>query len=150
MTDKTADGVLKARRFAMDALARREHSQVELERKLGAKGLEPQDIHQALAELKEDGLLSDTRFAEALCHSWARRGKGPLRIRVDLKAKGVSAQLIDATLSELEIDWFEVAREVSTKKFGDSPPEDAKERAKRSRFLHYRGFDGEQIRHALD
>ena len=89
MTDRIADGVLKARRFAMDALARREHSQVELERKLAAKWVGVGRYSTSVDnDLKEDGLLSDTRFAEALCHSWARRGKGPLRIRADLKTSG--------------------------------------------------------------
>ncbi|MEM7284474.1 MAG: regulatory protein RecX [Pseudomonadota bacterium] len=150
MGDTNADGVLQARRFAMDALARREHSVQELERKLESKDLDPRDVRIALTELQADGLLSDERFAEALVSSWSRRGKGPLRIRHDLKNKGVSEVLIDQALESSHTDWYALAREVMAKKFGASSAQDIKERAKRSRFLHYRGFDGEQIRHALE
>jgi regulatory protein len=51
------------RRVAMDLLARREHSVLELTRKLQARGFEPQLVDAALQQLVADGLLSDARFA---------------------------------------------------------------------------------------
>jgi regulatory protein len=43
------------------------------------------------------------------------------------------------------VDWYELAAQVSTKRFGHQAPADAKEKAKRSRFLQQRGFDFDQI-----
>ncbi|NND37435.1 MAG: hypothetical protein HKN81_09915, partial [Gammaproteobacteria bacterium] len=38
---------------------------------------------------------------------------------------------------------------VHDRKYGGAAPADYRERARRSRFLQYRGFSGEQIRSAL-
>ena len=43
----------------------------------------------SIKELIEDGLLSDERFAESYFQSRKNRGHRPLRIRNELKQKGV-------------------------------------------------------------
>jgi regulatory protein len=43
-----------------------------------------------------------------------------------------------------------LAREVRLKRFGPTPPENFKERARQMRFLQYRGFELTQINGALD
>ena len=53
---------------AIKLLARREHSRVELARKLGRYGSED-DIQTVLANLQTCGLLSDARYAEAYVRS---------------------------------------------------------------------------------
>jgi len=63
------------RKTAMDYLARREHSEQELTRKLTVRGFGEVLIETALAELVTDGLQSDARFAEAFVNSrfqWQR------------------------------------------------------------------------------
>ena len=134
----------------MDLLARREHSVRELRQKLVAREFDPEEAEEAIQHLIAEGLQSDARFAEAYTASRLRTGKGPVRIRNELEQRGVAAELIDASLAGVDVDWFECARAVRVRKFGAASPDDFHERARQSKFLQYRGFTGEQIRSALD
>jgi regulatory protein len=138
-----------ARRTAMDLLARREHSRLELRRKLAKRGIPDELVEQTLQDLIDDDLLSEVRFAESFVSSRVQRGQGPLRIRAELSERAVPAVLIEQAMEAADCDWFELARQVRAKRFGKTPPEDFPERARQSRFLQYRGFSGEQIRVAV-
>jgi len=46
-------------------------------------------------------------------------------------------------------DWFELARQVRVRKFGENLPAEFAEKARQMRFLQYRGFDAEQIQVAV-
>lgn len=129
----------------MDLLARREHARLELVRKLKKKGFDDTLLNQALDSLESDGLLNEQRFTEAFIKSRVDRGQGPLRIRVELKQRGINDIVVDQMLSELDIDWSAVAHAVWSKKF-DEPPSDLKTRAKQQRFLAYRGFSADHLR----
>jgi regulatory protein len=80
--------------------------------------------------------------------SRAGRGHGPVRIRQELRQRGVADGLIGPALAQLEVDWFELAREVRIRRFGSEPPADLKERSRQYRFMQYRGFTNDQIRAA--
>jgi regulatory protein len=144
--DWTAQSVEAA---AVRLLTRREHSRAELARKLGARGAPAELVEQVLDALAAQRLQSDDRYAEALLTSRIGRGQGPVRIRRELAEKGVAAAQIDAALEACEADWFELARETRRRRFGADAPGDWTERGRQARFLEYRGFSGEQIRHAL-
>ena len=137
-----------ARRVAMDALARREHSREELRRKLLARDLPTDEVEAALDALQAEGLASDARFAEAFVTARSRRGQGPRRIRAELEARGVVPAHADEPLRA--VDWGATAAAARQKKFGAGRPADLRERARQVRFLEYRGFTGEQIRQALE
>jgi len=133
----------------MDCLARREHSVAELRAKLRAKNCNQDDIDAALERLAGEGLVSDARFAEAFVAARCRRGQGPVRIRAELRQRGVEDGLIANALDAAGGDWMELARTVRRRKFGQRDARDAKERARQMRFLQYRGFTTEQIRAAV-
>ena len=133
----------------MDLLARLEHSAREMRAKLLAREFAHDEVDAAIERLIEDGLLSDERFAEAFVASRVRKGQGPVRIRGELEQRGVAGELIEASLARVDVDWCDVAREVQQRKYGGTRPTDYRERARRSRFLQYRGFTGEQIRYAF-
>ena len=142
-----SDQALACRKLAMDLLARREHSRLELERKLAARGFDRALVGDVLATLETDGLLSAERFAQSFVASRYARGQGPLRIRQDLAERGAAAAA--ACIDDSRFDWSALAKEVRIKRFGAGPPASLKEKAKQIRFLEYRGFGQEQIRHAL-
>lgn len=134
------------RRAAMDLLARREHSKQELFYKIRKRfPSETVLIEDEIETLHEEGLQSDNRLAEAFLRSRANRGQGPIKIRSELRTKGVNDEDIDAAFSDCAIDWCEQVTSVASKRFGEQSPQDAKERAKRSRFLQQRGFSFEEI-----
>lgn len=138
------------RRAAMDMLARREHAQGELTRKLEKRFGSTDDvigiIREEVVRLEAEGLQSDSRLAEAFIRARVGRGQGPVRIRSELRSRGVPDDVIEQALAECEVDWFDLAARVSEKRFGEALPADAKERAKRARFLQQRGFSFDHIR----
>ena len=136
---------------AMNALARREHSRLELQRKISARFAGCESVLDAVLDrLATEGLQSDRRFAESYSRSRIGRGYGSLHILQGLKEKGVSPQCCEEALAVLDVNWLQQAREVLAKRFGSAPPEDYPARVKRMRFLQYRGFSSEQIRQALE
>jgi len=146
--DRFSDPI-EARKKAMDYLARREHAQGELKAKLTSFGFDADIAEDAIAQLVHDGLQSDERFVEAFIRSRINQGKGPTRIRADLREKGVSGSLVDAGLEEADEDWYALARDVRLKKFGLATPLDFKEKARQMRFLQSRGFEQDQIQTAV-
>ena len=138
------------RRLALDLLARREHSRLELERKLASRGFHAPVVAGALDRLEAAGALSAERFGASFVRSRIARGQGPLRIRMELEQRGVASDAAAELLGQAEVDWNEAAREVRRKRFGQAAPRDFKERARQARFLEQRGFGSSAIRAALD
>lgn len=134
---------------ALRLLSRREHSVRELRQKLLSRDYEAALVEDVLAALQREGLLSEERFAEAYVRQRSQRGYGPIRIRQELKERGIDAELASAAILGVETSWRSLAQTARRKKFGDEPPEDFEARARQMRFLNYRGFDENQIRAAL-
>lgn len=134
------------RRAAMELLARRDHSVQELHTKLARRFSSAVELIAAeVAKLEQQGLQSDRRLAQNLLRSRVNKGQGPAKIKAELRGKGLSDAVIEDTLLQSDADWENLVREVACKRFGDSPPVDQRERAKRVRFLQQRGFSFEQI-----
>ena len=138
------------RKQALDLLARREHSRLELERKLSARSYLQETIDDVLDALETEGLLEEARFVESFVRARIGKGQGPNRIRADLVRRGVAEVTIQAGLREAQHDWSALAAEARRKRFGTGRPDDFAERARQMRFLQYRGFEGVQIEAALD
>ena len=137
-------------RKALSLLARREHSTMELSRKLAARGIEETLIPPVIDRLHRDNLLSDARFAEDFVRQRMANGYGPLRIRQELHQRGIDEDTIMQNLPREEEDWIDSVATVRHKRFGTSTPKDQRDRARQIRFLMYRGFTSEHIRKVLD
>lgn len=123
---------------ALRLLARREHTRVELERKLAPHVADSAELAALLDDLTVSGSLSDGRAVEQLVH--AKRSRyGAARIRQALVERGVSKELIAPALAALEGTEVERARSVWSRKFRVAPSS-ASERARQVRFLQSRGF----------
>ena len=136
---------------AMYLLAMREHSAKELWVKLAKRCEQTDLLFATVAKLQRDGLQSDVRFAQAFINMRLRQGKGAQLIRLELREKGISDELIHEYLinSLQEADWNLLALKAYRKKFGDTPLADLKEKSKRIRFLTARGFSTANILYAL-
>jgi regulatory protein len=144
-----SDDESRIRSVALALQSYREHGARELEIKLTRKGYDALTAAQVIHDLRESGLVSDHRFAEAFVRSHAARGHGPVRIRYALRELGVAAELIEPSLATEECDWAELASSLRRRKFGEFAPAGFAERAKQMRFLQYRGFSTDQIRAAF-
>ena len=151
---------LKAR--ALQWLAQREQSRVELHRKLAPHAAaedaarreagEPEPALDAPARvealldwLEAHRYLSQERFVESRVHARSARF-GNLRIRQELDQH--QAALSPEAALALRDSELERARAVYQRKF-PNPPASAGEHAKQSRFLAGRGFSPETIRRVL-
>lgn len=132
------------------SLSRREHSTLELARKLRAKGFPQKHISEALHELTVQGYLSDIRFTENYLRYRLNSGWGPVIIEQELTEKGVSQDVIRQQLASLNEDWAALAYQVRQKKFGKVLPRVFAEVIKQKRFLQYRGFTPDQINQVFD
>lgn len=143
------DSASRARHSALRLLARREHSQYELRRKLKARGYGEPLVDELLAELITERLLSDARYAEAMVTNRASRGYGPLRICMELRDRGVAERIVDKVLQEAEVDWDERLRHTYDRKYGEITVESFKVWASRAQFLNNRGFSVDAIRRVI-
>lgn len=136
---------LKAR--ALKYLSTREHSRIELGRKLARYAEESDDVEALLDFLERNNWLSQERFAESLVHRRAGR-YGNSRVLAELQQHGVKGEDLDELKANLKDTEVARAREVWRRKF-DRVPEDAAERSKQMRFLLQRGFSQNAVRAAL-
>jgi regulatory protein len=130
------------RRTAMDLLARREHSRRELQQKLALRFSEQNLIDSVLDRLCEERLQSDMRYAEVYLYSRSQRLYGPVRIKAELRERGIAEDIIAAVFNAAAIDWSANVCRLEVNKFGHNPPIDLREKVRRIRFLQYRGFYG--------
>ena len=136
---------LKAR--ALKYLSAREHSRIELGRKLSRYAEEGDDVEALLDFLEKNNWLSQERFAESLVHRRAGR-YGNSRVLAELQQHGVKGEELDELKSGLKETEIARAREVWRRKF-NRVPQDAEDRSKQMRFLMARGFSQSAIRSAM-
>jgi len=136
---------------ALRYLAAREHSRAELERKLAPHlpldGDGAAELARVLDELTAKGFISEARVAESVLHRRAAR-LGGARVLHELRAKGLSDDVVADAAERLRATELERARQVWQAKFGQ-PPHSAAEQARQTRFLAARGFSGDVIRRTL-
>lgn len=144
--NKNLDNYSRCYQSAIGLLARREHSRLELMNKLRHKLFsEDVDLASLCDDLEASDYLSEERFAEMFVRARINRGQGEIKIRYELRQRGVHNSLVDSALLDVDIDWLVLAKAQREKRFGREDPEDFKQRGKQSRFLFSRGFSSEII-----
>lgn len=133
----------------MDLLARREHSMQELRTRLRRRFADEAVVDEQLVRLADENLQSDARFAENYVRHRVDRGYGPLRLRAELRERGVADADAETALEACAVDWNELASTVLRKKYGQDEPRDLKEKSRRVRFMQHRGFFPEHYRELL-
>ncbi|MGZ3183377.1 MAG: recombination regulator RecX [Telluria sp.] len=136
---------LKAR--ALRYLSQREHSRLELGRKLAKYAEDGDDVEALLDFLEKQKWLSQERFGESLVHRKSARF-GNSRILAELQQHGVGGAALDAIKSGLAEDETARCCAVWQRKFGTVAADPA-ERARQTRFLLQRGFSQQAIKVAM-
>ena len=142
----------KVKSDALRLLAVRPRSVEELRTRLKLKKHAETSIGPVLELLKKQGLLDDQKFAKLFAGSRVlTRPVGRRQLEIDLKKKGLSAKVIEGTLSELkDYDEKEAAKKLVEARYGRMKglsPE--KKKARLFSFLKRRGFSHESIFSAL-
>jgi regulatory protein len=122
---------------------------VELRTKLLERGYESTAVEAVLSSLQDEKLLSDARFVQEFVSARVRRGSGPMKIRAELRGRGVTGELVTEALAGLKAGSAQGAEAARRKRFGESLPKDMQERSRQARFLQQRGFSMDDILKAL-
>ena len=125
---------------AIAALSRREHSILEIHRKLKLKNFDDNEINACIEKLINNNLLSEERFTESYINMRKRRGYGPGRIALELKERGINENQFADFLDRNNPQWHEVMRQQYRKKYTDKPINDYADKVKRAKHLQSRGF----------
>ena len=136
---------MSAKSVAVRLLSRREHSAFEIRDKLLKRDFDETEIAQAIVELQQGGWLSDERFAEAYIRMRQLKGFGPIRISIELNERGVKESIVDGYMQPGDEIWLQTLQQQYLKKYKNNPIEDYNDKAKRIRFLQYRGFSLDAI-----
>lgn len=130
---------------AVTYLSIREYGHMELRDKLLKKDFDENQVNDVLQQLIDKGLLSEQRYVDSYIHSYAVRGVGPIKIRMQLSQKHVADKDIQAGFERSEEDWQAHLLQVWRKKYGGKHPVDAREHQRQTRFLMHRGFTHDGI-----
>ncbi len=136
----------QARYSAMNYLAIREHSSLELKNKLIRKGFLEDIVDEVLYKLQIDKLLSDARFAESYIRYRANKGFGPIKIQQELQQRGITGELVTELINSNDDFWLINIQQAYKKRFGSTSHKNKQELAKQIRFLQARGFTSSQIK----
>ncbi|HEY6362844.1 MAG TPA: RecX family transcriptional regulator [Vicinamibacterales bacterium] len=134
-------------------LARRELSEMQVRTRLARRAHEQHHIDAAVARLRGEGAIDDTRTARAIARAAvSRRGLGKRRARMQVDAAGIERAIASAAVDEVfnEIDSHALLQAALTKRLrGRARIEDEAGRARLFRYLVGRGFDEERVIEAL-
>ncbi len=132
---------------ALQYLAKRENSRMQLRSKLIDDGFDKDAVESLLDELAAEGLQSDLRFAQNLMRNRKQGGYGPERISYELKHYGISESIIKSVLDWHSKDWKLQIGTLLERRFPNSAGQFMREKA---RFLENRGYTAEDISRVLN
>jgi len=142
-----------AYRWAIRALGRRMHSESEIRAGLARRDFSEEVISAVTQQLKDQSYLDDLEFATQMVKARGHsKGYGRIRIKYELKRKGVDAELVHRVLNTvmpLEREG-EIAIRTAEKKLATIRKRGFDRKAALYRFLEARGFTLRAIWTALN
>lgn len=146
---KSGKDYKKTMEAAVRLLYRRKHTSHELYKKLILKGFEKDFVKAAISECKQLNYINDKETAVQYYHELKARGYGAIKVRFEMRRKGIEPEYIEDIFTKFYNDneEIETARKVLQKKMHALKREKNKRKFKEKiyRFLSYRGFSGSII-----
>ena len=142
-----------AKQKIQDYCAYQERCHQEVSSKLKSWGLIPDAIDMLLGELMQHNFLNEERYARSFARGKFRIKKwGRIKIRLELKKKGVYLKCIDFAMQEIDDnDYLETLKELLQKKSRlVKEPNSFKKKIKLKRYLVSRGFEFDLILLAME
>ncbi|MBP3400891.1 MAG: RecX family transcriptional regulator [Clostridia bacterium] len=138
---------------AVELLAQRAHASGEIAQKLRRRLYMEDTIEMVLYKLEKERLLDDEAFARDWAASRARSQMGKSRIRQELRMKGISAEMAEIALEELDEEESEDAAVALARKLLRRYSREADERKAMQKLLMAmarRGYGYEESRNAVE
>lgn len=150
------DAYFRARAVAVRYLSYRERSAAEIRRRLRRDDYPSVVIEDVVHYLEESGFVDDRKYALNYTEGRFRsRGYGPIRIRADLRRRGVNRGAIDAAIDQVysaRDEVLEKAREMGSKRWAqlDRESDPLKRKKKVYDYLGRRGYAFDVVRRVVD
>lgn len=140
----------RANEKALYLLEFRNHSQKELQDKIRRSGISQEAAREAAEKMEEIGLLDDAAYARNFARTLFERKKyGLRRVQQELRMKGISPDIAEQVLAELEPeDTAGVIRELLERKY-PSYREDEKVKKRAVAAMLRFGYGYDDIRRAM-
>jgi regulatory protein len=138
---KVMTEIERALDLAYKALNRRDHTVSELQARLAGKQVEPDAIAAAIAQLEEERLLDDARFARRFAEDKRSLERwGGERIERELLRRGVALEQVETALADQDRDGeLESALALLAERVRE-PPADDRGRDRAWRMLVRKGY----------
>ena len=144
------DGIERAYERALNYLSYRPRSEAEVRRNLHKKDVEERAIDAVIERLTRAGLVDDREFARYWVNNRARfNPRGLQGLRYELRQRGVTRDIIDAALSEFDVQAAAArVAEAGARRFATEPPGDFGRKLKA--YMARRGFSYALIKPLVD
>lgn len=146
----SASDARRANEKALYLLEHRDHSKKELAEKIARTAASREAAQAAARRMEELGLVDDEAYARRRAKElFTRKRYGPLRVRQELREKGIDSGMIDELLAEYgEEQQLENLRQVLEGKY-PGWQEDEKQRRRAVNGLQRLGYSYELIRRGM-
>lgn len=139
-------------------ISKREYSIHDFRVKLEKVSELTEQIEALITDFITRDWLNEQRYMEMFVRTKLALGLGRQRIVQELKQHGIKSDVTNLYIESLEIDWFEQAKSTYQRKFAEKPMDVKhlgkdkfyKEKAKRYRYMSYRGFTPDEIKYSMD
>ncbi len=141
---------------ALNLIAARARAATELRRALVRRGEAPDLVDMAITRLAEQGVLDDAAFAQSFTRfKVLGAGHSRRRVQAELARKGVARDVTDAAIATVfeheAVDQREIVENAARKKLRSLASLEPQLRRRRLYgFLARRGYDGDDIRRAME
>jgi len=131
--------------------AYQERCSQEIQKKLDSWGLSFEDCTKIIRVLKENRFFDDERFCESFVSGKVRIKRwGRIKIRYELKLKGIQEEVIRKALAEIDPSSYEKNLiDLAQRKWAESKGDEWNRKAKVHRFLASKGYENDLISDAL-
>lgn len=140
----------KVRGALLTLLGRRDYTAVELRERLIEKEFDATEVDEEISALTADGTISDRRVAASHIRVASElKGRGRMRIRQELMARGIAKSIAEALLKDIPSadETAAIRRFLDRKRFPADPT--SKERQRVFQQLLRKGFPADAIGKAL-
>ncbi len=145
------DMFIRAKSIAGNFINYKPRTENEIYNRLYKEGMDDSVINKVIDLYKKNHLLDDERYTREIVDSYILNKKfSRKKTKYKLRQKGLSSNLIDRVLDEMDPDLeLENCKYLINKKYKDLDLSDYKEKAKVYRYLASNGFDSSTISSAL-
>ncbi len=117
--ESNKEAILRARAYAFLLLKYRQRSENEISLRLEKKKFSQETIKETLSFLRKKNYIDDNVFARVWIKERLAKAIGPLKLKQELKLKGIEKQVIEDNLREAKETYSELdtVRELAESRF---------------------------------